>query len=181
MKSHLITIVYLLNYIMTEIIDSNTLLVLNDLPNVVRRRLTAELKTITPMYTRVYLEFDNNLELYVLIVQDNNITPHYNTFTFIIPPEYPFKPPIVKLDSDNYIDLLKFHNREELKLVKQITNNDCLCCNSCVYREQWGPAVTINFIINEIKQNLNIVKTIKTRLNNDQLINDDQKNLTKQV
>lgn len=166
---------------MDEIIDSNTLLVLNQLPNVVRRRLTVELKTLIPMYTKVYMVFNNNLELYVLYIHDNNITPKYNTFTFIIPSEYPFKPPIVYLNSDNYINLLRFNNREELKLVKQITNNDCLCCNSCVHREQWGPAVTINFIINEIKQNLNIVETIKTTLNNDQLINDDQKNLTKQV
>ncbi len=167
---------------MTEIIDSNILLTLNQLHNVIRRRLTAELKILIPMYTHVYLEIDNNLELPVLVIQDNNIIPHYNRFKFIIPPEYPFKPPIVKLDSNNYINLLKFNNREELEMLKQLTNKDCLCCNSCLNREQWGPSVTINFIINEIKENLNIVKHIKNIFsNNNQIVNDDEKNLTKQV
>jgi ubiquitin-protein ligase len=168
---------------MTEIIDSNILLTLNQLPNVVRRRLTAELKTIIPMYTHVYLEIDNNLESPVLVIQDNNITQHYNIFTFTIPPEYPFKPPIVKLNSDNYINLLKFNNREELEMLKKLTNKDCLCCNSCLHREQWGPAITINFMINEIKENLIIVENIKKICsnNNQQIVNDDEKNLTKQV
>ena len=170
---------------MTEVIDSNSLLALNNAPRIVGKRINAELKTLIKKYTNLYIRFDNDLELIKLHIHDNNITPNYNTFTFIIPPEYPFKPPIVKLDSDDYINLLKIYKKEESEFLKQITGKSCLCCNTCVNKDNWGPAITIDSILDEIKQNLIIVKTVKNRLlnndNNNQFINDDEKNLTKQV
>jgi ubiquitin-protein ligase len=96
---------------MTEFIDSNSLLALNNVSSsVVRKRISAELKTLINTYTNIHISYNNELELIVLHIHDNTITSQYSKFAFIIPNTYPFQPPKVKLNEDDYINLLKINN-----------------------------------------------------------------------
>ena len=166
---------------MTELIDSTSLLVLNNTTPITRRkRISAELKLFINKFEAVNLSFINDLDSLVLTIIDNNITPQFNTFSFVLPNEYPFRPPDVIINGQNYTSLIKFTNREKLNALKSLTNKSCLCCSTITCYDNWSPALKFIDIISEIKHNLKLVDKILLQITFNKfklLLHDDYKNM----
>jgi|694.fasta_scaffold35903_5 ubiquitin-protein ligase len=166
---------------MTEFLDCASLLELNNItPSVRKRRLSAELKLCINKFASIQLSFDNELDSFVLIIVDNNITPYFNTVSIILPTEYPFKPPKIKLNEHDYTSLLKMNSRDKLNAVKKFTGRDCLCCNTIICNDNWAPAITFIDIISEINRNIKLIDKISLQVSFDKiklLLNDDYKNI----
>lgn len=146
---------------MTELLDSTSLLTVNNItPATRRKRISAELKQLINIVEFGNLSFTNDLDSLVLTIIDNNITPQFNTFSFVLPNEYPFRPPKVIINGQDYTSLLKFTCREKLDVLKSLTNKSCLCCNTVTCYDNWSPAMTFIDILSEIKNNLKLIDKI---------------------
>lgn len=78
---------------------------------------------------------------------------------------YPFTPPNVKLISIENTDYIEFLCNVSCHF-KDLRNEECLCCNSIVCKNNWGPQIHLVEIIREIMQitnncELEINKNIK--------------------
>jgi ubiquitin-protein ligase len=166
---------------MTELLDSVSLLTLNSItPSVRRRRLSAELKKIVNKFESLILLFNTDLDLLVLTIIDNNITPQFNTVSFVLPNDYPFKPPNVIINGKNYTSFLKFTSREKLNVLKSLTNKGCLCCSTITCSDNWSPALTFIDIISEINNNFKLIDKILLQISFNKfklLLRDDYKNI----
>jgi ubiquitin-protein ligase len=169
---------------MTEFLDSADLLKLNSINYSIRRkRITSELMSLKNNYECVNLTFDNFYSI-ALIVIDNNINPHFNTVSFILPNEYPFKPPKIIINDQDYISLLKLNSSEKLKVLTSLTGLKCLCCNTMIFNSNWSPTVTCCNIISEINANFKLIEKILLKMSFDRLkllLHDDYKNMEKIV
>ena len=107
-------------------------------PNVVAKIISGQLNL-------VITEFINGIpQLYKFVFRDG----------------YPFKPPIVFYNNTLYSDILKI-NKYEIPIVKKLRGNSCLCCYSINCIDNWSPSITLLSFINEIKETLEIKKTIE--------------------
>ena len=165
---------------MTEFIDSNSLITLNNIKSsVIRRRITAEIKLLKNDNNCIHLLFDNELNSIVLKIIDSNINPNYNTLSFIISENFPFKPPIVLIDDDNYINILKINTFNKLNTLRTLNNDCCLCCKTIICDANWYPGLTINSIISEINNNFKLIEKILLKVSFDKLkliLQDNYKN-----
>ena len=98
---------------------------------------------------------------------ENNILIeyHYDTvhFTSIIdsdniinielkfPKEYPFKPPHIKINNNEYFSQL---NIDESLI--QDWNIKCPCCNSILCKNKWNPNYSIANILQEVRKNFKL-------------------------
>ena len=166
---------------MTELLDSASLLVLNNITPITRRkRISAELKLFINKFELSNLSFTNDLDSLVLTIIDNNITPQFNTFSFVLPSEYPFRPPNVIINGQNYSSLLKFTSHEKLNVLKSLTNKSCLCCSTVTCYDNWSPAMTFIDIISEIITNFKLIDKILLQISFNKikmLLHDDYKNM----
>jgi ubiquitin-protein ligase len=166
---------------MTELLDSASLLILNNItPSVRRKRISAELKLFINKFGSINLSFTTDSDSLILTIVDNNITPQFNTFAFVVPNDYPFRPPIVIINGQNYTNLIKMNNREKLNVLKSLTNRSCLCCNTITCYDNWSPALTFIDIISEVNNNLRLIDKILLQISFNkfkQLLHDDYKNM----
>jgi ubiquitin-protein ligase len=166
---------------MTELLDSASLLILNNItPSVRRKRISAELKLFINKFGYINLSFTTDSDSLILTIVDNNITPQFNTFSFVIPNDYPFKPPNVIINGKNYTNLIKMNNSEKLNILKSLTNKSCLCCNTITCYDNWSPALTFIDIISEVNNNLRLIEKILLQISFNkfkQLLHDDYKNM----
>jgi ubiquitin-protein ligase len=166
---------------MTELLDSASLLILNNItPSVRRKRISAELKLFINKFGSINLSFTTDSDSLIFTIVDNNITPHFNTFSFVIPNDYPFKPPNVIINGQNYTNLIKMNNREKINILKSLTNKNCLCCNTITCYDNWSPALTFIDIISEVNNNLRLIEKILLQISFNkfkQILHDDYKNM----
>ena len=166
---------------MSEFLDPSSLINLNNINSSIRRkRISTELKILKNNYQCVNLTFNNDLDSLVLIIYDN-IIPNLNSLSFILPNEYPFKPPKVIINGQNYINLLKMYNNpNNLSVLKSLTNRCCLCCNTIVSRDNWSPSIKFHHVISEINENLKIIEKILLKMSFDKfklLLHYDYRNI----
>jgi len=69
------------------------------------------------------------------------------------PKEYPFRPPSVKINNNDYIKILADIQGNNCNIRKE----KCLCCSTLCCRYNWGPKIDLMDIINEIFSNLNML------------------------
>jgi ubiquitin-protein ligase len=166
---------------MTELLDSASLLILNNItPSVRRKRISAELKLFINKFGSINLSFTTDLDSLILTIIDNNITSQFNTFSFVVPNDYPFRPPNVIINGQNYTNLIKMNNHEKLHVLKSLTNKSCLCCNTITCYDNWSPALTFIDIISEVNNNLRLIDKILLQISFNkfkQLLHDDYKNM----
>ena len=165
---------------MTELLDSASLLVLNNITPITRRkRISAELKLFINKFGSVNLSFTNDSDSLIFTIIDNNITPQFNTFAFVVPIDYPFRPPNVIINGQKYTNLIKMNNHEKLHVLKSLTDKDCLCCNTVTCNDNWSPAMTFIDILSEIKNNFKLIDKILLQISFNKfklLLSDDYKN-----
>jgi len=92
---------------------------------------------------------ENNSVLFEIIL--NEKYPFNILINF--PKEYPFRPPNVKINNDDYIKLLANIQANNLYSGKE----RCLCCSTLCCKDNWGPQNDLMDIINEIFSNLNML------------------------
>ena len=165
---------------MTELLDSASLLILNNITPITRRkRISAELKLFINKFGYINLSFTTDSDSLILTIIDNNITPQFNTFSFVVPNDYPFRPPKVIINGQKYTNLIKINNHEKLHVLKSLTDKDCLCCNTITCNDNWSPAMTFIDILSEIKDNFKLIDKILLQISFNKfkpLLHDDYKN-----
>ena len=93
------------------------------------------------------------------------VTPNQNILEFVLPNDYPFKPPIsLKINGMNYKYQLKnmpsriqYLYNHPYKMypeenIIQTVNMDCLCCTGLLCSGNWSPVVSIKDILLEINR-----------------------------
>jgi ubiquitin-protein ligase len=165
---------------MTELLDSASLLILNNITPITRRkRISAELKLFINKFGYINLSFTTDSDSLILTIIDNNITPQFNTFAFVVPNDYPFRPPKVIINGQKYTNLIKMNNHEKLHILKSLTDKSCLCCNTVTCNDNWSPALTFIDILSEIKHNFKLIDKILLQISFNKfklLLHDDYKN-----
>ena len=107
---------------MSELLDSASLLKLNNVNSLIRRkRINLEMMELKNNYAFVDLSFDNDKDLLVLTIIDNKLNSRFNTLSFILPKEYPFKPPKILINGQDYMSLLKLSKPNKLNALKSLT------------------------------------------------------------
>jgi hypothetical protein len=99
-----------------------------------------------------------NKLIFSLILKKNtitNITIIFNKTSF-----YPFSPPNVLINNNNYLSLLGCTNY----FLNDINGGECLCCSSSICYKNWYVSTGIIKILKEIKENYIIKRRIIDRI-----------------
>ena len=78
---------------------------------------------------------------------------------FIFTKNYPFSPPKLYINNNNYSNMLCLKGDLYSQLFKKMDIN-CLCCNSFFCNNNWSPAKKIIDIIEEYKYNKKIITNV---------------------
>ena len=89
-----------------------------------------------------------------------NLNLENNIITFKILKNYPFTPPIVYINNINYLDMLYFNDTYFNNKLNSI-GIKCLCCQTKLCPNNWGPSMRIKDIITEYQNNKKIICKIK--------------------
>jgi len=166
---------------MTEHLDSSSLLKLNNVNSSIRKkRINSEIIELKNNYEFVDLSFDSDKDLLILKIIDNNLSSQFNTLYFVLPNEYPFKPPKILINGQDYMSLLKLSKPDKLNALKSLTKKSCLCCYTNICNDNWSPAITCCKLISEINENLKLINKITLKIAFDKLkllLRDDYKNI----
>jgi hypothetical protein len=107
-------------------------------------------------------EIKNNI-ISINIISDDTIVldtiineKYYFEILLIIPKEYPFRPPKVKINNNNYIELLCNIQNKNLNNSEN-GDKSCLCCSTLCCKGNWGPKKNVFHIITEIFNNLKMI------------------------
>jgi hypothetical protein len=114
----------------------------------VQRRIKRELDKMYPLYNEILVSVTPESKLQVT-VRNADAGGFSQKYDFIICENYPFNSPQIFYQGRKYWEFLR-SNHENIKLMKQITGSDCLCCSSYHCKDNWGPGVTLIHIIDEI-------------------------------
>jgi ubiquitin-protein ligase len=120
-----------------------------------RNRLKGEYYRMIPLYNSVNIIMNEDGKIIFIIEKkdkDNYNKENNTIYNFVISKNYPFEPPSVYINNKNYGQFLRCPNKF-LKILKYIRGIDCLCCNSCICRNNWSPAMSMKHIIEEIGYN----------------------------
>ena len=121
-----------------------------------RKRLRGEYYRMLPLYKSVKFIMKEDGKI-IFEIEKNNDNNNYNKekpiiYKFVISNNYPYMPPTVYINNKNYGEFLSCHNKF-LKILKYIRGIECFCCVSCTCRNNWYPAMTIKYILEEIEFN----------------------------
>lgn len=138
--------------------NQNTLFNINTLITELGKTLEIKINGKYLMYHTIKLVNPKNKKYSQCIILENNTVKIKMLFDSF----YPFNPPKnIYINDFNYLSLLKC-KREDLKVLH--INKQCLCCDSFLCKNNWGPTLNIFKIIKEIQQNLKIKRAIIDRI-----------------
>ena len=118
----------------------------------VKRRLKRELEKMGDKYPEIIVDKNDDDTLKVTIYE---ISPDskIQIYGFIISSNYPFNPPRIFFQNRPYLEFLKTsYNPNYRKMFKQIVGQECFCCHSVNCSSNWSPGITLDKIIDEVKQ-----------------------------
>jgi len=119
------------------------LLTLVGLPTPKKIKSTLKSNILCELITR---EYDNNKYKIVIYFRILFIHRISKLIKFIVSPEYPFRPPKVKIGIDDYTNML---------CSSQLSYSEkCLCCTSLCCKDNWHPQNNFADLANEIDKNL---------------------------
>jgi ubiquitin-protein ligase len=151
-----------------QITNVNDLEQLSFIPKLLYRRIKKELTLHIDKYNLNELKNDNILVEYENEENKekvfNEIKLHFYEknvhYMFIINSEYPFKPPKLMLNCKCIYDFLNLKSQRFKKLMQYISGKECLCCDTYLCEINWGPAITLEHIITQMKN----YKTLKQNI-----------------
>ena len=136
-----------------------------NIPRIIKKRLDKELPLLEKFgeVRLEYKEYPENVHIRYHYNYEVHITIHSKHLIVKIPNDYPFKPPKLFINEQNYIQLLCFNNK--------MFNNEflkegikCLCCETILCGNSWRPDLTIEKLIDEYLCNQKIINKILRRL-----------------
>lgn len=121
--------------------------------NAFKRRLRRELEKMNDQYPgNIILEPHNDDSIKVTICEIS-VESKIQKYQFIVSSNYPFTPPKIFFQNRPYLEFLKTpYDQKSRKILKQITGQECFCCHSVNCIDNWGPAITLSRIIDEVKR-----------------------------
>lgn len=104
------------------------------------KRLRKEINELKKIYICDFQEDKNELNIKL---NDSLVTMN---FTF----SYPFVPPKVLVDGNNWCTFCRSNDRELQEKLKKVFGTECLCCHNLLTR--WCPSDNIISLLNEVKK-----------------------------
>lgn len=143
--------------------------------------LHLELSTITQsnLKRRIYkeLKFINNefldLSAGISISKDDlngykicfyNKKDYKYYYELLIPLDYPFRPPKLTINTKPYFTYCYTENIEFKKALQKYKGCYCLCCETILCGNNWGPQITFKTIFDEVENFKEIVREITHRV-----------------
>lgn len=162
---------------MCEFLDPNSLISLNKIKGtVMRKRLIRELTDLREIYPSISVSFDENTNLPIV-----NVVNEGDNVSFKITNNFPFIPPCVIVNSqDYYAVILKNNGAEFIKVLKNLTGYNCLCCHSYICENNWSPSVRLIDIVKEIKENQKHKENVENKIAFDKLDDNGKNNITRE-
>ena len=125
--------------------------------NAIKRRLKKELDNMyignrqILVELNIYYKQQDDAILYVNIHEiDRENKSHWYKFGITI--HYPFRNPHIYYQGRPYLEFLQIPRTiKEMTLFKKVTKLNCYCCNSYNCSDNWTPMITLQNIIDEIK------------------------------
>jgi hypothetical protein len=152
---------------LTQTDNIDEIILITQIPIVIRRRLTKECKSLIKTCNKIVVKYSHNEDIIVNVYKkEENIL---NLYSFKIPIAYPFNSPrfiINSIPQNEFFDLKTNRFRNILRYIKGIT---CLCCHSCISRTNWTPAITIENIINQLIEYKKIKYNIGLKIMSDKI------------
>jgi|APCry1669192522_1035417.scaffolds.fasta_scaffold00042_29 ubiquitin-protein ligase len=161
----------LLNFDSHQFLNSRQLTIIQK--NIAKKRILNDINMIDTNLYSISVDVDhNNLTLIIFTHKINK-----QKYSIILNINYPFQPPIVKINDRLYKDFLIIHSIPTLNQLSLHYNIDCLCCRSITCLNNWTPIMGINHIISEIETYKNyriniIYRLLSSKIKNKYLIND---------
>jgi hypothetical protein len=127
------------------------------LPRKMTNIMDIMLKRAHREYNNLVLKYDN------VSFNDTNDKPvitvslHNNNLSFILPSDYPFKPPVFNINNINHVNLYQVREPRILQALAEIKEK-CMCCQTILCK--WSPAIVLDDIINEYRKVRRIKKYI---------------------
>ena len=120
------------------------------------RRGKTEAKKLSEKYASTNVEFltdPSDIGYNSNIVAIIQVTIGRDRVEIIIGPEYPFKPPQVRINQKSYMNSLNSKDKLYLGQLWKIRKVKCLCCYSLLCAGNWCPVVTMVKLCEEIELN----------------------------
>jgi len=115
---------------------------------ITRKRLFTEIPDLEKIYNKVQITFDNKTKINVYLYDPIKSTTQSIEETyipasieFIVSSDYPFKPPMIQMNSNQYLSTIPHHDLSKYKL-KFPFKGKCLHCNF-ITKENWSPINTM--------------------------------------
>jgi ubiquitin-protein ligase len=134
-----------------ERVNSKNLEILDVIVNSsVKKRIKREIKLLEEIFSSIYFYIEDKTNLPVIAVKDEKYKIK-NFYSITFNNNYPFAPPMVKIDFESYFKFLKIDGYF-LGILKKIHGIHCLCCSTIICPNIWSPAYTSNHIFLEIRK-----------------------------
>ena len=75
---------------------------------------------------------------------------YINTYSFMIPQDYPFSPPKFTINELSYCEFYNLHTIRFEKVLQYIKGINCLCCHSYLCKNNWSPGLRLENMLNQI-------------------------------
>jgi ubiquitin-protein ligase len=115
----------------------------------IKNRIIKDLSALSNVSSSIMIHIDDNKNLPVITVEDNQYNSY--VYSFIIDNSYPFRPPVVMINSIPYINFCRINTVGFCNNLKKVGGIYCFCCNSIIHSVKWSPTVKLSDIIMEIR------------------------------
>ena len=123
-----------------------------------KTRLLQEVGTLFFQCDSVFLKKLPDIEIVHAVIGKN-------IFKFELCKNYPFRPPRnVWVNGLHYTEIKQKMTPKGVAYLKKYKGMECFCCNSILCPNSWTPAIRLPYIINEMQDNLIIIKKIELHL-----------------
>lgn len=128
------------------------------MPKLLGRRIKRECQEIRDKYDDIFVECNENSEIIVGLRRSRNL------YIFYIDKNYPFTAPRVKINGKNQNSFFRLPSNRFTTILRYITGSDCFCCNSFLCKNNWGPALTLDKVINQFEEYKKIKLNIQLKI-----------------
>ena len=142
----------------TTIENNNAIIATIKGNNSLKKRIANECAILYSLYPSVEISLDAGALLNVSVYE--TVNNYRRIYRFVLKENYPFEPPKIYYNNYLYFNLLYMSGEYEKKMVKRLRGRDCLCCYSVNCRVNWSPSIRLYRIIDEIKDILQLKRTI---------------------
>jgi len=87
---------------------------------------------------------DENFHIIFKNIKNNRI------YKFIIPLNYPFRPPKLEINYRPYSYYLRFQSEKFREIFNKYKSRTCFCCDSLLCCDNWGPQIKLSNVIDEV-------------------------------